>query len=223
MIDLHSHILHQLDDGPDSIDESRECLRHLESLGFSEVLPTPHRFHMFYNPTPEDVTDRISEIKSSLIRRFSFEYLFSAEIMESRSDLYEITMTPAGWKVLLIEFLPLMSRKNDIEQTIFMLNMKGIAPLIAHIERYGLADDVWKELKKRYAVFYQISLRTLSARFFDAKRNQIIRLLDAGLIDNAATDLHRLAKIEQIEQGLEFLHKKYPSQIERLFSLSFER
>ncbi len=222
MIDIHSHLLHQLDDGPDSIDESRECLRILESLGFGEIIPTPHRFHMLYNPTPEDAADRIAEIRSPLIRRFSFEYLYSAEITETRGDLYELATTPSGWKVILLEFLPLMVRRNDVEQAVFALNMKGIAPLIAHIERYGLSDEFWGDLKKRYAVFYQISLKTLSARFFDAKRNQIIRLLDAGLIDNAATDLHRLAKIEQIEQGLSFLHKKYASQMERLFSLVFE-
>ncbi len=222
MLDIHSHLLHQLDDGPDSIEESRECLRLLESFGFPEIIPTPHRFHMLYNPTPEETADRIVEIRSPLIRRFSFEYLYSAEIAETWGDLYELTTTPSGWKVLLLEFLPLMVRKNDIEQAIFTLNMHGIAPLVAHIERYGLSDEFWDDLKKRYAVFYQISLKTLSARFFDAKRNQIIRLLDAGLIDNAATDLHRLAKIEQIEQGLSFLHKNYSSQIERLFSLSFE-
>jgi len=222
MIDVHSHILHQLDDGPDSVEESRACLSILADMGFTEIIPTPHRFHMLYNPSPDEVSDRISEIKSSLIQRFSFEYLFSTEVTETRGDINELTVTPKGWKVLLIEFLPLMSRKSDIEQALFTLNMHGIAPLIAHIERYGLTDEFWKEIKKRYAVFYQVSLKTLSARFFDAKRNQIIRLLDLGLIDNAATDLHRLAKIEQIEQGLEFLRKKFPSQIERLFSLSFE-
>ncbi len=222
MIDTHSHLLHQLDDGPDSIEESRECLRILESFGFTEIIPTPHRFHMLYNPTPEETADRVAEIRSPLIRRFSFEYLYSAEIAETRGDLYELTTTPSGWKVVLLEFLPLMVRKNDIEQAIFTLNMHGIAPLVAHIERYALANEFWDDLKKRYAIFYQISLKTLSARFFDAKRNQIIRLLDAGLIDNAATDLHRLSKIEQIEQGLAFLLSRYPDQKERLFSLTFQ-
>lgn len=222
MIDIHSHLLHRLDDGPESVEESRECLRILAELGFDEIIPTPHRFHMLYSPAPEEAADRIAEIGSLLVRRFSFEYMYGNDLLESSSDLFELATTPSGWKVLLVEFLPLMSRKNDIEQAVFSLNLKGIAPLIAHIERYNMPDEIWRELKKRYSLYYQISLKTLSHGFFDNKRNQIIRLLDAELIDNAATDLHRLAKLPQIEQGLDFLRRKYPEQIERLFALSFE-
>lgn len=222
MIDPHSHILHQLYGGPESIEESRECLRILAEFSFEELIPTPLRFHMLYDPQPEDVADRVAEIGSLLIRRFSFEYMYAHDLVERQFDAFELSTTASGWKVLLVEFLPFMSRKNDIEQAVFSLNMKGIAPLIAHIERYSMPDEFWAELKKKYAVYYQISLKTLSNRFFDNKRNQIIRLLDAGLIDNAATDLHRLAKIQQIEQGLNYLHKKYSKQIARLFSLSFE-
>ncbi|HSA33685.1 MAG TPA: hypothetical protein P5077_08170 [bacterium] len=222
MIDLHSHLLHQLDDGPESVEESRECLRILAEFGFDEIIPTPHRFHMLYSATPEDTADRMAEIGSLLVRRFSFEYMYGNDLLESSGDLFELATTPSGWKVLLVEFLPLMSRKSDIEQAIFSLNLKGIAPLIAHIERYTMPDEVWEELKKRYSLYYQISLKTLSHGFFDNKRAQILRLLDAGLIDNAATDLHRLAKLRQIEQGLDLLRRKYPEQVERLFSLSFE-
>ena len=42
MTDLHSHIIFDVDDGSSSIEESLQLLKGLKSVGFDNVIMTPH-------------------------------------------------------------------------------------------------------------------------------------------------------------------------------------
>jgi tyrosine-protein phosphatase YwqE len=74
MIDLHSHILFNLDDGIKTKEKMFESIKFLSSLGYMEIIPTPHKYHILFNPKLEDVKERISYIKSSMIKRFYEEF-----------------------------------------------------------------------------------------------------------------------------------------------------
>jgi len=222
VIDLHCHIIPSVDDGVATPEQANQCLKELKELGFTEVLPTPHKYHMFYNPSSETIIQEMEKIDRSIIKSFSFEYMYSFDSIKNCDNLHEIYISPTGWKVILLEFLPLMARPRDIENAIYRLNSIGISPLLAHIERYLLSDDFWIELKSKYSLFYQCSLKNMVGRFFDPRKKQIIRLLDNEIIDNLATDLHSIEQIGSIKKGLEIIDRKYPDAKERLFSLNFE-
>jgi len=223
MIDLHSHILFNLDDGIKTKEKMFESIKFLSSLGYMEIIPTPHKYHILFNPKLEDVKERISYIKSSMIKRFSFEYAFSTVLADkNNNEIVPLYVSPSGWKVIMIEFLPFMYRKNAIEKAVYLLNSKGISPLIAHIERYGMTEKFWVELKEKYSVFLQVGLKTFAKTFFDAKKKHAIKLLELGIIDNASTDLHSTEQFKLVEKGLDFILKKFPNLKEQLFSISFE-
>ena len=42
MIDIHNHLLYGIDDGSRNIDESIDVLKDLESVGFTDIILTPH-------------------------------------------------------------------------------------------------------------------------------------------------------------------------------------
>ena len=42
MIDIHSHILNNIDDGSRSINESIEILKNMKECGFTDIILTPH-------------------------------------------------------------------------------------------------------------------------------------------------------------------------------------
>lgn len=42
MIDIHSHILPNIDDGSKSLEESITIIKKLEQLGFTDIVLTPH-------------------------------------------------------------------------------------------------------------------------------------------------------------------------------------
>ena len=42
MIDIHSHIIHNIDDGSRSLEESLAILKNMKKIGFDIVVATPH-------------------------------------------------------------------------------------------------------------------------------------------------------------------------------------
>ena len=218
MIDFHSHLLFSLDDGFDSIEESQKALERLQTLGFSEIIPTPHRFHPLHNPTVHMVKERIQQINSKMIQRFSFEYMYTTLIPDER-QLFEFGTTSYGARIVLLEFMPLLFRKRDLEDALFLMESRGILPLLAHIERYNFPVDYWKEIKSRYSVLLQGGLKSLGKGPFDAKKRHIIALLKNRVLDNMATDIHSLTQLTLVEKGLDYLDRHFPEQKERLFSL----
>ena len=61
MIDVHSHILNNVDDGSDSIESTIENLKKAEKAGFSDIILTPHYIEEYY----ENKKDIINSIKNN--------------------------------------------------------------------------------------------------------------------------------------------------------------
>ena len=61
MIDVHSHILNNVDDGSDSIESTIENLKKAEKAGFSNIILTPHYIEEYY----ENKKDIINSIKNN--------------------------------------------------------------------------------------------------------------------------------------------------------------
>lgn len=221
MIDLHSHLLYGLDDGPDSPEDSFEIIRHLSSFGFTELVPTPHKFHMLFNPSPGDVVEKINNLKRSIIRRFTFEYMSKVDSILNLKDKHEISVTKNGEKVILVEFPSSVTSKEEIRKSLFKLNGAGIVPLIAHVERYRKSDEFWISIKNSYKVLFQGCIRTLSKASYDGRKKQIVRFLEEGLIDNMATDIHKVAQLSKVEKGLDFIVRKFNNDRSRLFADEF--
>jgi protein-tyrosine phosphatase len=220
MIDLHSHLLPGLDDGPEEVSETLEIIKGMSSLGYIEIVPTPHKFHSLFNPDPNIVMGRIAALKKTMVRRFSFEYMCNIPKIKELSDHREFSRTSNGYKVIMVEFSPFVG-KSEIERSVFSLNASGFIPLLAHIERYLKDDEFWLELKKKYKVFFQSSVRTLAKASFHPKKKQVIRFLEKGIIDNLGTDLHRASQLESVDKGLTFLRNNFAGYGKDLFSDKF--
>jgi len=220
MIDLHSHLLPGLDDGPELVSETLEIIKEMSSLGYMEIVPTPHKFHSLYNPLPETVSERIAALKKTMVKRFSFEYVCNIPKIKALSDHREFSRTKDGYKIIMVEFQPLVGKK-EIEKSVFSLNASGFIPLLAHIERYLKDDEFWLELKKKYKVFFQSSVRTLAKASFHIKKKQVIRFLEKEIIDNLGTDLHRASQLESVDKGLTFLKNNFSGYGKDLFSDEF--
>ncbi|MBP7432825.1 hypothetical protein KA996_04685 [bacterium] len=221
MIDLHSHLLSGLDDGPESVDDSLEIIKYLSSFGFTELVPTPHKFHALFNPVASEVIEKIGNLKRSMVKRFSFEYNCNLQSIKDLEDHHEICRTSDDRKVILVEFASGVVRRSEIENSVQSLNFAGFVPLMAHIERYFKKDEFWIELKKKYSVLFQGSIRTFAKPNFNIKKKQLIRLMELDLIDNLATDIHKVSQLVKIEKGLDFIHKAFRNYEKDLFTDKF--
>ena len=66
MIDLHSHILYGLDDGPATLDESLEMCRIGYRDGIRTIVATPHMLNGVYQTNRVAILSRTRELNTAL-------------------------------------------------------------------------------------------------------------------------------------------------------------
>ena len=82
MIDLHAHILHNLDDGPDTLEESLEMCRIAHRDGIRTIVATPHTLNGVYETNWETVLSRVRELNEAL-KHFEIDF----ELRTSNTEL----------------------------------------------------------------------------------------------------------------------------------------
>lgn len=144
MIDFHTHVIPDIDDGSRSVCESIQMLRMSADMGVDTIVATPH----FY-AGQKSISEFISR------RKHAFDSLMEACAAEAEAEVPDIVLGAE------VEFFPGMSGEADISllciaDTRYMLlempfepwsrrtmnevrallSVYGINPIIAHIERY---------------------------------------------------------------------------------------
>ena len=66
MIDLHCHILHGVDDGPQSIEESLTMARTAVNDGIHSVVATPHTLNGIYLNRAKEVISKVANLQNAL-------------------------------------------------------------------------------------------------------------------------------------------------------------
>ncbi|GAJ09520.1 unnamed protein product, partial [marine sediment metagenome] len=66
MIDIHTHILPNLDDGAKDIDTAINLLREAEKQGITTVFATPHILTGLYQPTAKKIMKKLNTLQYRL-------------------------------------------------------------------------------------------------------------------------------------------------------------
>ena len=137
MIDLHSHILPELDDGSRNMAESVDMAGIAAEDGITHMVATPHMFNgLSHNPTPEEVADRVGllqdEIGDLLTILPGNEVHVAHDIVEKAANGQ---VTPVNRKNYMpIEF-PSMNVPMGAAELCYKLQINGITPILVHPER----------------------------------------------------------------------------------------
>jgi protein-tyrosine phosphatase len=197
MIDLHSHLLPGLDDGPATLEESIEMARAMAADGVTLVAATPHVRDDY--PTPAtSVEDGIRELRSALAAAaVAIEVRPGGEVAvdwADRADIgdlrgYGLAGNPA---VLLVEF-PYLGWPLELGMVCNRLLGEGVTPILAHPERNDRVQaqpERLEELVER-GVLVQLTASSVSGRRGSRSRKAAYELLDAGLAHLVGSDAHR--------------------------------
>lgn len=194
MVDMHSHVLPNMDDGSKSVEESIQMLEATARQGIRHMVATPH----FYptDNSPEQFLARRKKAEKRLcdvwqpgfpeLRMGAEVYFF--EGMSHAEALDDLRI--AGTELLLLE-MPFTAWSDRMVREIEELQARsGITVLMAHIERYFRfqKDRVWEELL-RSGVRMQCN-----AEFFLnwRTRRKALRMLKAGRIHFLGSDCHNM-------------------------------
>ena len=139
MIDIHSHILYGVDDGPKSVEEALDMLEQAVEEGITEIISTSHSFHPQYNVLSSVVTQQVTSLQQHINElQIPLQIHCGQEVrlVENIISLLENgeILTLANSNYLLLE-LPSSTVPNYTKRIINQLQVRGITPIIAHPER----------------------------------------------------------------------------------------
>ena len=144
MIDIHSHIVFDVDDGPSTIEESLALIGESYRQGVRTIVSTSHRRKGMFE-TPEDkIFANFSQVKEAAEAKYEGlkilyggELYYSSDILEKleRGQVPKMNNT----RFALIEF-SMTTPWKEIHTALSNVIMLGITPVVAHIERYNALE-----------------------------------------------------------------------------------
>ena len=198
MIDIHTHILPEIDDGAESLDEAYEMALMAVRSGVRAMVATPHSNHGADFPGDElkKQEKAFVELKQILIEEEvplklyrGMEIWPSVDIVEKikLGNLLTLNLTP----YVLIEFA-FDEEPWWIEAIIEELQRAGLIPILAHPERYFCIQDApqllqeWREL----GALAQMNKGSILGRFGREIERTAEVLLRNQLFTCIASDAH---------------------------------
>jgi protein-tyrosine phosphatase len=194
MIDLHLHILADVDDGPSNRADSESMMRLAASLGFTHLVATPHLQHTLVAEYAARVRDEIHWLtpvaeQAGISLSAGYEIRLNPDLGARLSAGEPISL--AGTRTVLVE-LQFAYWPEFTERAIDDVVAAGYRPLLAHPERYLAAVDDPRLLYRlrQSGVLLQITTGSLAGLFGARSQDLAERLLVDGLADVIASDAH---------------------------------
>lgn len=232
LIDIHSHILPEIDDGAKNKQEAIELLKIMKAQGITDVVATPHFIASEHNlqefissitEAKQELDTAIKELDLPNIYLGSEVYYFPG-IGNSKAISY---LCLNNTKYLLLE-LPFCNIDEYILDDIINLHSKfNIIPIIAHIERYHKLKG-FKKLLNLVEDGVCVAQLNAASLLLPALKRASYKLIKKGYISFIATDTHSLDRrpprlLEALEDIKEKLGKGYSDKmIENLSALQKE-
>lgn len=230
MIDIHSHIVFEVDDGPKTIEDSRALLEESYRQGVRTIISTSHRRKgMFETPEAKieenfkQVQELAKEIADDLTILYGAEIYYTSDILD-KLEQGEIPRL-ADSQYALIEF-SMITPYKEIHTALSNVLRLGVTPVVAHIERYHCLENDEKKVRDliNMGCYTQInSSSVLKPKLFGdtykfmKKRAQFF--LEKDLVHFVASDMHNLdPRPPYMQEAYQIISKKYgESHAEQLF------
>ncbi len=144
MIDIHSHLLPGIDDGPRTWEQSLALCQAMKDDGIRRAIATPHLIDGVYNNVRSRVEPLVVELNERLgAAGIDLEVLPGAEVdIASRHIIGNSAELPllGGGKAVLLE-MPVAVIPHAMAEIIFAACSRGLVPVLAHPERNELVQD----------------------------------------------------------------------------------
>lgn len=192
MIDLHTHILPGIDDGPRSVEEAMKMIEVFLDQNVKVVVCTPH-----FNPTMIALDDFLSkrttamkQLGSSKITLVSGSEVALNEFLFHYSDLSPLCIGDTNY--ILIE-LPFDKKWDEklYKQLDRIVRYYNLIPVIAHIERYPAVKKSKKILRRLIEIGCLLQMN--AEAILNKKHRRLGEFyIKHGFIDVIASDCHNM-------------------------------
>ena len=218
-VDMHSHLLPDLDDGSKTIEETVELLKRFSDLGYKKLITTPHIMGDFYKNDKNTISPALAAVKEQIkINNIPIELEAAAEYyldewfiekLEKEEPLLTI-----GNKHVLIE-TSYINESSQLHKSIFLLRSLGYTPILAHPERYIYLYNSFDNFKKLYEmeVLFQINLISLNGYYSKQSKIFAEKLIDNNMVHFVGSDCHGHRHLDGLKM---VMASKYYKKLENM-------
>lgn len=232
MIDFHSHIIPNIDDGSTSMKDTINMINEARQAGFTEIISTSHYIQKYYDLDcfeREKILDiikkKVSEKKEINIKLYlGSEIYFTPEIIELIKNKKASTIN--NTRYLLFE-LPMNTKPLFVKEMVYELMQNGYIPIIAHPERYSYVQENIRYIEELagMGVLFQSNYGSIIGMYGNSAKKTLKKLLKNNLISFLGSDVHGTGQIyPKIPKALKKLRKILSiEELEKLTTLNAQK
>lgn len=197
MIDVHSHILPNIDDGSRSIEETFNLIKEAKEAGFEGIVCTSHYMENYYETNRPEREVWINAIHENLENKnidmnlyLGNEIYMSDNIIELLEDGKATTMNDTSY--VLFE-LPMNTEPMNLYDMVYEMQQYKIVPILAHPERYSFVQTdpelIYDLIDK--GVLMQANYGSIIGQYGKKAQMIVQKFLENNMIHMLGTDVHR--------------------------------
>ncbi|BDC06851.1 capsular polysaccharide biosynthesis protein [Phocaeicola vulgatus] len=202
MTDCHSHLLPEVDDGVQTMEESLQILQRMEKLGVRRVWLTPHIMEDIPNETlflQQQFQVLKQNYQGTVELRLAAEYMLD-NLFAERLERNDLLPLEEGKRFLLVEtsyFNPPM----ELLATLQRIQKKGYYPLLAHPERYEYMQMKDYMNMKEEQVSFQLNLPSLAGMYGKHVQKKAEAMLKTGMYEQVGCDTHAAVSYKLLSES----------------------
>lgn len=215
-VDIHSHVLPGIDDGPKKIEEAKILISRMNNLGFAKIIATPHTYAGLYENSSKTIKKSFESLnlkKSDKLNiKYASEYLIDYNMAKNAEKKELLTIKD---NYVLGEF-SFLSPPEKLHEIVYKVQVNGYRLILAHPERYIYFNDKFDQFYrlKKLGVKFQLNILSLTNYYGKTVNNISEKLIYRDLIDYIGSDIHNLHHIEAIEKKK--IKSKYADKIVKI-------
>jgi protein-tyrosine phosphatase len=222
MIDIHTHLLPGIDDGPATLDAAVAMARAAALAGATDVVATPHANEV-YRFDPAVVEQKLAELQracgNSPRIHYGCELHCTAENVEAALASPRLYCIGRG-NYLLLEFSCSFVPKAA-DEILALLLRAGLRPVVAHPERNPLLSGRFADLARwvEMGCGLQLTAQSVTGNFGGEAKKAAERAVRAGIAHFVASDGHDLtARPPSLEAAHRYLENEFGETAARLLT-----
>lgn len=197
MIELHSHILPNIDDGPSTISQFLEMVNLAVNVGITRIFATPHHMNGKYENRKESILMNVSYYNRLIQNEGLPLIIYPGQELRIHLDIFnsfkkdEILTLGNKGKYLLLE-LPSFEVPNYTYEVVYELLLKGITPIIVHPERNKELHEEPNLIVKliQAGALTQLTAGSILGHFGKKVKSFSRKLIEHNLVHFISSDAH---------------------------------
>lgn len=197
MIDFHTHIIPNIDDGARNIEETCNLIKEAKSQGFKGIILTPHYRENYFETNIPEINVWLKVIKDNLKEKgieidlyLGNEIYFTENIMELLIDGKASTINNTSY---VLFDMPLNIEPENLYNVIYSLKENKLIPILAHPERYKFIQrepELINDLIEN-GVLMQCDYGSILGQYGEKAEIIVRKMIESKMVHFLGSNVHR--------------------------------